>query len=133
MLKKVPSSSCCSRFHPSSSLLFTIWVSLQSSVLCLCCGCKKLRVTSPLLIVLIYIEGSHWILATLPFIRGLLPHPSQLEWENVGITYKLLGDLGIPIHASPLSLSLSPSNLLKEERILSSSRLSWVRHDLGSF
>ena len=53
--------------------------------------------TSTLLIVLVDREGSHWILSTLPFIWRLWPHPIQWEWENVGVTYKLLGGLGISI------------------------------------
>ena len=66
--------------------------------------------TSPVLIVLFSGEGSHWELATLPFIQKLLHHPIQWNQENVGVIYKLFGIRSIPVHLShwfgPISASL---------------------------
>ena len=54
---------------------------------------RMLRVISPLLIILTWREGSHWMLTVLLFIRELWPHLIQYEWRNVGVTNKLLGYL----------------------------------------
>ena len=67
-----------------------IWFSFRFSVLRLYPGCKKLRVISPLFIVLSCIEGRHWTLATLSFIRGIWPHTIKWKWGNVGVTCMLL-------------------------------------------
>ena len=112
------------------------WCSLsespsRSSVLLLYPGCKKLRVTSPLLIVLIIREGSHWVLSTLLFILGLRLHSIQWEWGNVGSSTSYSG-FGHPINPFPLDLCLSSSHLLLV-RILSGSRLSLVRHGICFF
>ena len=63
--------------------------------------------TSPQLIVLVDREGNHCVLAILPFILGLWPHPIQWEWGNIGITGKLL-EFGVfpfilPSHGPRLS------------------------------
>ena len=79
----------------------------RSSDLRLYSGCKKLRVTSPLLIVLADIDESHWVLATLPSIRGLWPHPSQWEW---GMSESLTSNSGfriflfIPTRSGPFTV-----------------------------
>ena len=93
---------------------------------------KKLRVTSPLLIVLAGRGGSHWVLTTLPFIRKLWPHSIQREWGNVGVTYELLGGLDIPVHPSPLISSLSLTHLLFGEIYLTfvSARLGVVSNPI---
>ena len=71
-------------------------VSISSAIIQVFCHAivpwmsKKLRVTSPLLIVLASKEGNHWVLVTLPFIRRLWPHPIQMELGNVGVTYERL-------------------------------------------
>ena len=82
----------------------------------LSCSCilefiRILRVTSPLLIVFAGREGRYWILTTLQFILGLLPHPIQWEWGNIGVAYKLLGNCGYSHHLSsteprPISVHL---------------------------
>ena len=99
---------------------------LLSLLLCTCILklIRKLIVTSSLLIVLTDREESHWVLATLPFIRGLWPHPNQWEWRNVGITYKQLEGLGYP-HSSLSYWTKSISVPPPYRRILSSYRLSW--------
>ena len=66
-LKKFLGYPCCSRFHLPSFKLFAICVFFQVFCPALVLGCKKLRVTSLLLIVLASRKGSHWVLATLPY------------------------------------------------------------------
>ena len=86
------------------------------SVLSLYSGYLTIRwVTSPLLIVLAYREGSYWVLDTLLFIRGLWTHSIQWELGNLGITYTLLGVWDIPIHPSSLMLDLSLPHFLYRE------------------
>ena len=63
----------------------------------LSCACtlkiKKLLVSSPLLIILVGREGSHWY--WLPFLSfGIMAHLIQWEWGNVGVTYKQIRCLG---------------------------------------
>ena len=128
-LKKVPDSPCWSRFHLTFSLLFAIWVSLF--VFChyfIPWMNKKLRATSPLLIVIAGWEGSHWVLTTLPFIRKLWSHSIQWEWGNVGVIYELLGVWIFPFIPPPLSPSLSLTHLLFREIYLTfvSARLGVV-------
>ena len=90
------------------------YLNLPPGLLSCTCTLEFLRIliiTSRLLIVLADREGNHWVLTTLLFIRGLLPHPSQWTWGNVGVSYKLLGIWDIPIHLSPSipeSILISP-------------------------
>ena len=86
------------RFHQSS--LIVRYLSLLQDILSYVWILKFLRilrVTSPLLIILANIEGSHCVLTTLQFIRdnGLL---NWMRVGNVGATYNLLGIWGISIH-----------------------------------
>ena len=88
--------------------------------------------TFPLIVVLADREGSNWVLATLPFIRGLLPHSIQWETGNVDFTYKLFGYLRYSHSSLPnwAWVYLHPTSFIG--RILPSSRLIYVRHDVGS-
>ena len=83
-----------SRFHPSSFDCSLSEYPSRPSFLHIYPGYLRiLRVTSPLLIVITDSEGSDWVLATLPFIRRLLPYSIQWEWGNEGVAYMLLGGL----------------------------------------
>ena len=83
--------------------------------------------TSPLLIDLSSWEGNHWVPPSV--YSGLCPHPTQWEWGNVGVTYKLLWGLRFSHSSSFTGPGLSLSYLLYR-MILPSSRLSYVRRDL---
>ena len=132
--KKIPCFLCWSRFHSSSYLPFSNWFSLKVFCYTLVSWIsKKLRVTSPLLIVLVSREKSHGVLTTFSFIRRLWPHPIQWVEGNVGIIHELLGELGyfhsfIPPHWAWAYLGLTSFI----EKILSCSLLNKVRHNLGS-
>ena len=107
---------CCCQFHPTSSLLFAIWVFFQ--ILFPMLGLwmsKNLRVTSLQLIVLVDREEIHWVLVTLPFILGLWPHLIQWEWGNVEVNYKLLEDFEYSHSFLFTGTVLSPSHLLYME------------------
>ena len=81
------------------------------------------RVNSPLLIVLSDREGSHWVLAVLPFIQGLWLYSIQWEWGNLGVIYNLLEGMGIFIHLSHWDRAyLRPTSIIG--RILPSSNHS---------
>ena len=105
------------------------WCSLsefssRSSVLRLYPGCKKLRVTSLLLIVLVCREGRHLILATLQFIRdyGLTQfNGSEKIYRDYLQATRVFG--AFPFVSPPLvRVYLCPTSFIG--RILPSSRLS---------
>ena len=86
------------RFHQSSLIVRDL--SLLQDILPYAWTLKFLRilrVTSPSLIVLADIEGSHSVLTALQFIQhnGL---PNSMGVGNVGATYNLLGVWGISIY-----------------------------------
>ena len=91
---------------------------------------KKLKVISPLLIVLANRGEIHWVLAILPFIQGLcLTHFNKYE-EMQGSPTNYSGVWGILIHP-PIRTDLSPFHSFIG-RTLPGCRLSYVCHDLGS-
>ena len=102
--KKVSSSSIRSQLKkvPSFSPHFSLFESPSwPSVLHFYPRCLRiLWVTSPLLIVLASKKGNHWVLVTFLFILELWDHLIQLEWGNVGVTYKLLVVWDIPNYLS---------------------------------
>ena len=110
------------RFNSSSSIVW--YLSRLQSHLSYSCTMKFLkiqRMISSLLIVLVDRGGSHWLLATLPFIRELCPHPIKWKWRNVRVTYKILEVWSIPTYPSllepPLShfhLYLSPTSFIEK-------------------
>ena len=93
---------------------------------------RILRVTSPQLIVFIGREEIRWVLASLPFVRGLLLYSIQWEWGNVRCTYKLLVVLDILIHLSQRGQTYFRLNSFIW-RILPSFHFSLVRYDIWSF
>ena len=105
----------CSQSQKVSPVFFQLFASKSPSrfsVLFLYHGYLRiLRMTSPLLIFLVSRLGSHWVLASIPYIMRIWPRPSQWEWGNVEVTYKLLEDLGYS-HSSLLTetrpISVSP-------------------------
>ena len=76
---------------------------------------RILRVTSSLLIVLAYREGSNWITVSISFIQGLCSHLIQQKWRNVETTYKLLGFWYIPfiLPAEIVSIFVQPPLLVR--------------------
>ena len=117
------------RFNSSSSIVR--YLSRLQSHLSYSCTLKFLkiqRMISSLLIVLVNSGGSHWLLATLPFIRELCPHQIKWKWRNVGVTYKILEVWSIPTYPFPTGTTsisfppLSQSHLLyrKDFTLLSS-------------
>ena len=105
-------------------LPFSHCLSLLPGLLSYACtmDVKKLRVISPLLIVLISRGGNHWVLVNLPFIWELWLRPIRWEWGIVGVTYKLLKVWDIFVPPPLETRHLRPKSLRK--RILPSSYLS---------
>ena len=96
----------------------------------LSCVCTlNIWVTSSLLIFLVGREGNHWVLATLPFIQGLWPYPIQWEWENVGVTYKIVEGLEYSNSFFSLGPDISQFNLLYG-RILPSFHFILAKYNL---
>ena len=91
-----------------------------------------LRITSTLFILFFGIEGSYRVLATLPFIQGIWENSIQWEWNNVGVTYKLLKGLEYSNLSLLTGSCLSPSHLLYRED-LPNSRFNSTRHNFWSY
>ena len=89
--------------------------------------------TSPRLILIVDREGSHWVLASLRFIRRLWPHSIRLEWGKVGVTYKLLSGLGFSHLFLPHWARVYLRLISFIERILPSSLLAWLDMTLVSY
>ena len=86
------------QFHQSSFKFLAVWVSLHVIWPALApWKSKKLKVTSPLLIVLANREWNNWTLVNILFIQRLWPHLIQLVfWRCRGHLQATLGFLVFP-------------------------------------